>query len=54
MSWWRRLLTHVPGLRPEEPQKAQRAHQVIRKADQLLEDYRRQDKALLIIAVKRR
>lgn len=54
MSWWARVLAHVPGLRPEPPDKARRTKAVVKAADRLLEDYRQQDKALLIIAIKRR
>lgn len=56
MSWVSRLIAHFPMFRvhPLEVAKRRNAKRVVRKADDLLDDYKRQDKALLVLTVKKR
>jgi hypothetical protein len=55
MSWVRRAMTLLGLVRPaHEVRAAARAERILRKADRILEDYKRQDATLRLIVVKRR
>lgn len=56
MSLLRRMLAHFPLFRlpTREDPKSRRARAVIREADRILEDYRKQDAALRLVIVKKR
>lgn len=48
------MLAHFPHYRSQPDPKALKGARVIREADQILEDYRKQDAALRLIVVRKR